>query len=291
MSSILVLGGTRFFGKKLVERLVHEGHDVTVATRGQTPDPFGDRVRRLTVDRENRESLLAAAAAGSWDVVYDNIGYTARAALDACEAFAGRTSRYIFTSTLAVYEINGEPHAETDFDPYSYPIQPDLAADYGEGKRQAEAVLFQKASFPVCAVRFPVVLGTDDYTKRLLFHVERVRSGQPIGFPNGEAAMSFITSDEAARFLAWLGAQEAEGPFNATSTGTLTLRQIIHIVEDAVGREARIQNEPDADNRSPFALPASWTMTTDKAAQAGYTFPPLDSWFRPLVEELAAAGK
>ncbi len=42
---ILVFGGTRFFGKKLVERLVSEGHDVTIGTRGKTEDNFGDTVK------------------------------------------------------------------------------------------------------------------------------------------------------------------------------------------------------------------------------------------------------
>lgn len=48
--NILVLGGTGFFGKHLVWELLHRGHEVTIATRGRTPDDFGDRVRRLIVD-------------------------------------------------------------------------------------------------------------------------------------------------------------------------------------------------------------------------------------------------
>lgn len=48
--NILVLGGTGFFGKHLVWELLHRGHEVTIATRGRTPDDFGDRDRRLIVD-------------------------------------------------------------------------------------------------------------------------------------------------------------------------------------------------------------------------------------------------
>lgn len=53
MKNILILGGTRFFGKRLVELLLEEGHKVTIATRGNTPDSFGEQVDRLQIDRES----------------------------------------------------------------------------------------------------------------------------------------------------------------------------------------------------------------------------------------------
>ena len=53
MKSALILGGTQFVGKRLVQLLIDEGVDVTIATRGKTPDSFGDRVSRLIIDRED----------------------------------------------------------------------------------------------------------------------------------------------------------------------------------------------------------------------------------------------
>ena len=50
MKNILVLGGTRFFGRKLVDLLVEDGHKVTILTRGQSGNPFGDKVEHLTAD-------------------------------------------------------------------------------------------------------------------------------------------------------------------------------------------------------------------------------------------------
>ena len=60
--NILVLGGTGFFGKHLVWELLHRGHEVTIATRGRTPDDFGDRVRRLIVDRTDARQMEQVAA-------------------------------------------------------------------------------------------------------------------------------------------------------------------------------------------------------------------------------------
>lgn len=285
---ILVLGGTRFFGKKLVHKLLDSGAEVTIATRGVTPDPFGDRVIRVQADRKDRDSLRAAVGNQVWDVVYDNICYTPREALMACELFAGKVKNYIFTSTLSVYGCASTGQPEADFDPYRYPYEtdPEAEADYGEGKRQAEAVFFQRADFPVHAVRFPIVLGEDDYTRRLHFHVDRIRQGEPIGIPNREAKMSFISSDEAASFLYWLKDQTDAGPINACSNGELSLDRILAIVEEAVGRTAIV--EPPSDgNRSPFGVPDHWFMDNRRAREAGFEFPQVTDWFIPLVRKLA----
>lgn len=99
---ILVFGGTRFFGKKLVERLVSEGHDVTIGTRGKTEDNFGDTVKRVVLNRESRDALFQLAKE-DWDVIYDNICFSPKEALYAVDAFKGKVKRYIYTSSLSVY--------------------------------------------------------------------------------------------------------------------------------------------------------------------------------------------
>ena len=187
---ILVLGGTRFFGKKLVQLLIEEGHDVTIATRGNVQHTFGQKVNQVIVDRTNAESLKKAVGNENWDIIYDNICYSPNEALAACELFEGKTKKYVLTSTLSTVDQQlGADIPEEAFDPFNYEIRYGNRDDfsYGEGKRQAEAVFFQKAGFPVVAVRFPIVLGEDDYTKRLHFHIERVANEKAIGFLNMDA--------------------------------------------------------------------------------------------------------
>ena len=75
--NILVLGGTGFFGKHLVWELLHRGHEVTIATRGRTPDDFGDRVRRLIVDRTDVRQMEQVFAHKYYDVFYDDLAYCA----------------------------------------------------------------------------------------------------------------------------------------------------------------------------------------------------------------------
>ena len=73
---ILVIGGTRFFGKLLVQRLLRAGHRVTIATRGYAPDPFGSRIERVRVDRRNEHAMRNAFRDAAFDIVYDQMCYS-----------------------------------------------------------------------------------------------------------------------------------------------------------------------------------------------------------------------
>ncbi|WP_405110334.1 NAD-dependent epimerase/dehydratase family protein [Paenibacillus sp. FSL K6-1217] len=288
MKKVLVLGGTRFFGKRLVELLLQDqDSEVTILTRGMTSDDFGERVTRLAVDRTDEAALERAVGDTVWDIVYDNICFSPDEAAAAVRIWAGRAKRYILTSSLSVYDPQPEALAEADFDPLHYPLKPGGKADvsYQEGKRQAEAVLLQTADFPVAAVRFPIVQGTDDYTRRLHFHIEHVLAGQPVGIPNPQAEISFIRSDEAADFLHWLGREGSAvtGPVNACSDGTLTIGSVISIIEQITGRTAIVQSEAAEEDQSPFGIPESWFMDTEKARSAGFSFLSLSEWFPELV--------
>ncbi|MGE8034845.1 NAD-dependent epimerase/dehydratase family protein [Lysinibacillus sp. NPDC093692] len=287
--NILVLGGTRLFGKKLVELCLQNGHNVTILTRGQSGNPFGTKVKQLIVNRDNADSLSQALSSTTWDIVYDNICYSPNEALKICEILEGKTKKLVFTSTLSTYEIDGIVKTEEDFNPFNYEIRMGNREDfsYGEGKRLAEAVLFKEAMFPVVAVRFPIVMGVNDYTRRLHFHVERILQEQPISLPNIEAKMSFITDDEAAAFLYFAGITPIEGTYNATAEGAISLKDLLGLIEDATGKHAKISlvggNEK---SQSPYGIPADWYMSTAKAEAAGFTFSQLHDWLPTLVKTL-----
>src|SRR5262245_4251738 len=113
----LVIGGTRFIGKRLVEALLARGHRVTIFNRGRTLHPFGNRVTKVVGDRKNAADL-ARAAHGGRDAVFDFLSYDAEDARLALEAFAGRTEHFIQISTCSVYWCTGDfpcPVPEEDF--------------------------------------------------------------------------------------------------------------------------------------------------------------------------------
>ncbi|RFU61188.1 NAD-dependent epimerase/dehydratase family protein [Bacillus sp. V59.32b] len=287
---VLVLGGTRFFGKRLVESLIEKGADVTIGTRGKTADPFGIHVNRLELDRFNRDSLKAAAGSDEWDIVYDQIGYSPGDAKNACEVFKDRVGHYVFTSSQSVYKMSETILDEADFNPYSYPVSTGDRNQftYDEGKRLAEAFFYQKSPFPVTAVRFPIVLGVDDYTERLLFHVRKVKEGQEIGLSNCKSSISFISSEEAAAFLAFAGENPFNSPVNACSNGSIELKELMALIEEKTGNTAIVTENITEDNESPYNLPTSWVIANDQAKKAGFQFKELKDWLPVLIAELAS---
>lgn len=284
MKKALILGGTRFFGKRLTQNLVIGGWDVTIATRGLTKDPFGDRVKRIQLDRFSRQSMTEGLGDGTWDVVFDQICFAPDDAMDSCDLFKDRIGRYVYTSTGSVYPRDAErPYREDMFDPFTCEIKTGRreAYSYGEGKRLAEAVFFARAPFPVAAMRIPVVVGPDDYTERLASLVSYVRDGLPFRSPELDLKIGFIHSQEAADFLEWLGTGEMTGPFNAAASGCMQMGELIYLIEDVVGKKAWIYPLADAD----APLTGSSCMDTSKAKEAGFEFSSLRQWLPMLIQE------
>ncbi|WP_448163192.1 NAD-dependent epimerase/dehydratase family protein [Bacillus mobilis] len=271
LKKVLVLGGTRFFGKHLVEALLQDGHDVTIATRGITEDPFGSTVKRLIVDREDEKQLAERLEDKSYDIVYDNLCYSSNAAKMVCEVLRGKTKKYVMTSSMAVYEP-AISLLEENFNPYEYAIKYGDRKDfnYGEGKRLAEAAVFEQATFPVVAVRFPVVIGENDYTKRLQFYVEHIVKQEPVAVKHLDGELSFIHEKEAGEFLAWCGMKDIEGPINACSNGVVSTGEVIHFIEENTGIKALVQEE--GDNVAPYNEVINCTLHNGKASKLGFPF-------------------
>ena len=286
MRRILVFGGTRYFGKRLVQLLLDAGDEVTLASRMMTPDPFGDRVKRIQLDRTNRESMQKGLQGKTWDLVYDQICYSPNDALIACEILKDKTKRYILTSTQSVYLEDGI-WQETDFNPFTEAYKLGSARDfpYGQAKRYAESVFFQTATFPVAAMRIPIVLGEDDYKGRLEFHIRKTIKGEPQVIPNENAETGFIHSSDAAKFLFWLGRETTtNGPLNAASPETISIGNLLKKIGLAVGRASLVYSEGDPKDETALVDRESSYLKVTKAQNLGYEFMPLESWLPGLIE-------
>lgn len=288
MKTALVFGGTRFFGVNLVQELLNKGVKVTVATRQNSEIPFGNKVEMLKLDRFDLDSVKEAVSGRTWDVVFDQICFNARDAKIAIQTLTDKIHTYIFTSTMSVYDY-AENVIEEEFDPYSYPISDTLPdkVTYQEGKRQAEAVFFQEAAFPVIAVRIPIVLGEHDYTERLLLHINRAKEGGVIGFPNLQAKMGFIHQKEAGNFLVWISEQNFSGPINACANNEISMADLMALIEGEVGKKAILPNTFDPSKHSPYGIENNWNMSNAKAIELGYRFSNLSDWLPGLIKHLA----
>src|SRR5919197_2644381 len=98
---ILIIGGTRFLGRHLVESALARNHEVTLFNRGQTNPNLFLQLETIIGDREKDIKKLDGRI---WDAVIDVAGYVPRIVRLSAEALEPIVSRYVFISTISVYE-------------------------------------------------------------------------------------------------------------------------------------------------------------------------------------------
>lgn len=286
MRNVLIFGGSRYFGRRLALRLAEAGDNVTIVTRGHMQIPEAEGIHFVKGDRQS-VATLKDLSRQSFDVVYDNICYTPYQAKIAVDAFQDRVGKYVLTSTLSVYEPKSDLK-EQDFHPLHYPYELETEHDYGQGKRESESYLFNRASFPVATVRFPIVLGPDDYTDRLKFYVDTIRQGKPVVLHNPDARMGFISSWEASAFLEWIGRAHVTGPFNAASEGVMSLRELMERIAMHLGTTVNIVTEGES---TPYDTDRDYYMSIAEAKKAGFVFSQLDDWIDRVILQTIHKGK
>lgn len=279
---ILVIGGTRFFGIPMINELLANGHEVTIATRGKAQDNFGGRVNRLVLERTNADSMMTTLRGVHYDVVIDKIGYCSndiKYAMDAIDC-----DKYIYMSSTSVYQPKHINTKEEDFDGINRKLIWCSRKDfpYEEIKRQAECALWQQYNDRNwIAVRYPFAIGKDDYTKRLLFYIEHTIKSIPMNVDNIDLQMGYIRSDEAGKFMAFLVNKDFKGAINGSSNGTISLKEIISYVERKTGTKAIISNSGDD---APYNGEPEYSINTDKAQALGFRFTDLQDWIYELVD-------
>ncbi len=140
--SMLVLGGTQFVGRHVVELALERGHEVTLFNRGRTRPELFPGVERLVGDRDGG---LAALRGRSFDAVVDTSGYVPRIVAETIDAL-GDVGHYTFVSSVSVYADASTPPTESS--PVAELAEPteDWQTAYGELKADCEDVV--RARFP-----------------------------------------------------------------------------------------------------------------------------------------------
>lgn len=226
---ILVVGGTKYFGIPMVQKLIEQGHKITIATRQKMQDCFGEHVERIKIERTDLESLKNAFSGRIFDVVIDKLAYCSNDIKYIMEAVC--FDKYIHMSSTAIYQPKVVDTREELFDGLNKKLVWCNRSDfsYDEIKRQAECALWQEyRDRNWIAVRYPFVTSKGDYTKRLLFYIEHAIKGIPMNIDNVDSRMSLIHAREAGEFLAYLVDKDFKGAINGCSDNTVSIREILN---------------------------------------------------------------
>ncbi|HEY0195237.1 MAG TPA: hypothetical protein VGC42_29180 [Kofleriaceae bacterium] len=304
--NILVIGGNRFMGLGLVWRLLCGGHRVTLLNRGQLADPFGDRVKRIVVDRTT-DAFDKALAGRTFDRAIDFAAFTADDARRTVRVLAGRVGHYFFLSTGQVYLVReGCPTPAVEAD-YAGPVmaQPPTPADhedwqYGVDKRGAEDVLAASPALPSTRLRIPMVNGEHDHKRRVEAYIWRILDDHPLLVPRAGAIARHVHSGAVIKaLLALVAAPPAPGQaFNLAQAEQLPVRALVERIAQRVGTRTEIVELPpelleDAGISVTAASPFSsrWMSQIDPGravAELGFAHPPLDVYLDSIVASLFA---
>src|SRR5581483_619873 len=93
---LLVLGGTQFLGRHVVETALARRHEVTLFNRGRTRPALFPDAEHLVGDRDGG---LDALRGRDWDAVVDTSGYVPRVVRQSAELLEPSVGRYLFVSS------------------------------------------------------------------------------------------------------------------------------------------------------------------------------------------------
>jgi 2'-hydroxyisoflavone reductase len=292
---LLILGGTVFLGRHIVEAALLRQHRITLFNRGQHNPELFPQVEKLRGDRDGGLDVLAGRR---WDAVIDTCGYIPRLVNASARLLAHAVECYVFISTISVYAE--PPYAGMD---ESAPLSA-LADEtteqitgetYGPLKvlceRAVEGV-FQRGAL---VIRPGLIVGPHDPTDRFTYWLGRIGRGGEVLAPDDPSRLTqFIDVRDLAAWIIAMIETHQGGSFNATGPATpLTLGELFTCCQSVANNDAFFTWVSEdfllANNVAPYTelplwLPrqnAAWEMVSIARALAQ------SLTFRPLAETVS----
>ncbi len=247
---VLMIGGTRYLGRAITERLAARGDEVTVANRGQTAWDLPEGVERLTADITEPGSLARAVEGRTFDAAVHMIAMDAARAGAVLEAVHDKVGHYVQCGSTGVYMPLKYCPADEE-----HPIDPpsDKRGGFnGKWAADQEAMrLCEEHSLPLTICRPTNVIGAgavpiDIWGARDPKFFQRMLDGKRISIPNdGEALLQpGHVGDIADGFVAALDRPEKAGVYNLSCRYAITLNYYVQLLGEALGRKPKTRHVP-----------------------------------------------
>jgi 2'-hydroxyisoflavone reductase len=297
--NILILGGTVFLGRHIVEAARARGHNVTIFTRGQHGADLFPDVEKLRGDRDGN---LAALEGRRWDAVIDTSGYVPRIVRQSAEALKDSAGHYTFISTLSVYPdmsisgINEETPVATMEDER---IEEVTGETYGPLKVLCERAVEDVFPGRALIIRPGLIVGPNDPTDRFTYWPHRIAEGGEVLAPGGpEHGTQVIDVRDLSEWTVRMVEEGRTGVYNATGPDyRLTLGTLFDTCKRVSGSDATFTWIPDETLLArgagpwmevPLWMPASeWSgfdsFDVRRAVAAGLTFRPIEETVRDTL--------
>ncbi len=295
---LLILGGTRFVGRHVVELALAGGHEVTLFTRGKTNADLFPNVEHLHGDRETGD--LESLKGKTWDAVIDTCGYIPRAVRQAGDVLKDAVDRYLFISTISVYE---DPVAAGSDENAPLKKLEDETVEavtgetYGSLKVLCEQVAESMFGERALIVRPGMIVGQYDPTDRFTSWVTRIAQGGEVLVPGKPTrAVQMIDGRDLGAFQLHLLEQGISGVFNATGAAQpYTWGDWVAGMRDTTGSDATftwvddtfLEEQKVNGGELPFWVPEPhdgvFAVSVQRAVDAGLTFTPFADTVRATL--------
>ncbi|MEU0114055.1 NAD-dependent epimerase/dehydratase family protein [Streptomyces bobili] len=238
---LLVLGGTEFAGRAVVEAALGRGWEVTLLNRGRHAPVPG--ARTLVGDR-TAPGGLGALNDGEWDAVVDTWSAAPRAVHEAARLLRGRARRYVYVSSCSVYTW-APPAGYTEDAPLVEGAEPDAEqTDYPRDKRGGElAAVDAFGAADSVLVRAGLILGPYENVGRLPWWLTRTARGGPVLAPGPrELPLQYVDVRDLAEWILGAVEQGLSGPFNLISPqGHATMGELLEACVRVTGGPAELR--------------------------------------------------
>lgn len=217
---ILVLGGTVFLGRHIVDAALAAGHELTLLNRGRSGAGLYPQCEQLVGDRDGD---LSALEGRTFDAVVDTSGYLPAQVERSAKLLADTVERYVFVSSGSVY-AEPVPHGADE----SAPLAPlgDHPADelsgpaYGALKALCEQAAEAHMPGRVLAVRAGLIVGPHDKSERYTYWPRRMARGGEVLAPGpGSRSVQYIDARDLSLWILHCLDNGTTGTFNAAGPG------------------------------------------------------------------------
>ena len=239
---LLILGGTVFLGRHLVESALERGHTVTLFNRGQHNADLFPSVEKL---RGNRDGELDVLRGRSWDAVIDTCGYFPRIVRASAEMLAHAVDHYTFISTVSVYAEVKQPSIDENAPVARIEdesVEKITEESYGALKALCEQAVERALPGRALVIRPGLIVGPHDPTDRFTYWPHRVaRGGEVLAPGKATSRVQFIDVRDLAEWTMSMVEAKQTGVYNATGPAhALTMEQTLSECRKVSQSDARL---------------------------------------------------